>query len=256
MIHWMAYWFSPFPVVSSLRVRLETCGWDPLITESLRPVDPAALPEDTLLLYDSPDQLLSSGELSLESLVQGYRWLLSHEFPFALISIWRLEQCSEHDLSRGLPACKIRQQWPCPNPLLALVTKLALDRIPELLDSYLDLELESNLLGGEPDAHYRKRLIASLDPVAVLQAWKTPSDQVAELETLRHELAKTREALDATRHAEGEAREEAELTLLQLHQVQEELEHYFLLSRGQNQQLQRYEALMRRSHRLLSAASR
>ena len=124
---------------------------------------------------------------------------------------------------------------PEPQPLAAVITRLALDALPALLEAYLDLELEADLLSGEPDSHYRRRLLSQLSFGGLLQAWRSPSALAGELEALKqeHEQALALAQLETT-----EAREEAELTLLQLHQVQEELEHYFLQATEQAKQLE------------------
>ena len=225
---------SPFPLEPALQHRLEGCGWE---VQGLSPL-PEPLPAEALVVYDAPDRLLAASDLQPEDLLLGYRQLLELPVSVRLISAWRLEACSDGGLRAGLDDALLEQPWPAPEPLAAMITKLALDSLPGLLDGYLDLELRADLLGGEPDAHYRRRLLADLSFDELLAAWRAPaalSQASAELEA---QLA--------------EAREEAELTLLQLHQVQEELEHYFLLSRGQSQQLERYDALQQRSHRLLA----
>jgi hypothetical protein len=242
------FWFSPFPLEPTLQERLERCGWQ-CCQES-------ELPADALVLYTSPDQLLASGELDPQGILEGYQQLLGLEHPYRLLSTWRLAACCDALLQAG---CVVEadaalewpelQAWPEPEPLAAVITRLALDALPALLEAYLDLELEADLLGSEPDSHYRRRLLSQLSFAELLQAWRSPSALAEELEMLKQALAQAQQ--DTT-----EAREEAELTLLQLHQVQEELEHYFLLSRGQAQQLERYEALLRRSEGLLSAAAR
>ena len=222
---------SLFPLEPELQQRLERCDWQ---VRSGSPW-PEPLPAALLVLYDAPDRLLAATDLQPEDLLIAYRQLLELPAAVRLISAWRLAACSDAAVRAGVEELLPEQPWPAPEPLAAVITKLALDSLPGLLDAYLDLELRADLLGGEPDAHYRRRLLVELSFEALLAAWRTPSALTVEL---------------------AEAREEAELTLLQLHQVQEELEHYFLLSRGQAGQLERYEALMRRSEQLISAAAR
>jgi hypothetical protein len=253
-------WFSPFPLEPTLQVRLERCGW--------QRCQESELPAHALVLYTSPDQLLASGELDPQGILEGYQQLLGLEHPHRLLSTWRLAACSDALLQAG---CAVEadaalewpelqgwpepelQGWPEPEPLAAVITRLALDALPALLEAYLDLELEADLLGSEPDSHYRRRLLSQLSFAELLQAWRSPSALAEELDMRKQEHS---QALAQAQQDTTEAREEAELTLLQLHQVQEELEHYFLLSRGQAQQLERYEALLRRSEGLLSAAAR
>ena len=211
----MPAWLSPFPFPDATVDQLRQAGWQPW------PGDPAELPDDGILLYDTPDSLF---ELGADRLVEGYQQLLHAAGERRIVAIWRLLQ--------GEPA---------PEPLPAAITQALLAAVPGLLDAYLDLELKADLLGGEPDVTYRRRLIASLDASRIHEAWQ--------------ELGAVRQELEAKSAGEQEAREEAELTLLQLHQVQEELEHYFLLSRGQSDQLERYNQLQQRSQRLLAQLS-
>ena len=285
----MPAWLSPFPFPDATVDQLRQAGWQPW------PGDPAELPDDGILLYDTPDSLF---ELGADRLVEGYQQLLHAAGERRIVAIWRLLQ--------GEPA---------PEPLPAAITQALLAAVPGLLDAYLDLELKADLLGGEPDVTYRRRLIASLDASRIHEAWQElgavrqeeleaksageqeareeaeltllqlhqvqeeleqvfladrekgeqleqlkqqlvqQAEQKKELDGIRQELGAVRQELEAKSAGEQEAREEAELTLLQLHQVQEELEHYFLLSRGQSDQLERYNQLQQRSQRLLAQLS-
>ena len=230
----MPLWFSPFPLEPTLQERLERCGWQRCQENEL--------PSDALILYAAPDQLLAFSELDPAGILEGYQQLLGLEYPHRLLSTWRLAACSDALLQVG---CAVDadtdlewpelEGWPEPQPLAAVITRLALDALPALLDAYLDLELEADLLSGEPDSHYRRRLLSQLSFGGLLQAWRSPSALAGELEALKqeHEQALALAQLETT-----EAREEAELTLLQLHQVQEELEHYFLQATEQAKQLE------------------
>lgn len=221
-------WYSPWSVGPELEQQLARCGWKRWTA------DRDDLPDDAVLLYQPPDQVLAraDGQLDAGNLLAGYQQLLG--CSKRLISAWRLQACSEAQLRRGVPeALEVAVGFPQPDGLAALITRQLLDATPGLLDAYLDLELKADLLGGEPDVHYRKRLVADLDADALLAAWRDPQGIQEQL---------------------SEARDEAELILLQLHQVQEELEHYFLLSRSQASQLERYEQLLRRGEGLLSRA--
>ena len=230
----MPLWFSPFPLEPTLQVRLERCGW--------QRCQESELPAHALVLYTSPDQLLASGELDPQGILEGYQQLLGLEHPHRLLSTWRLAACSDALLQAG---CAVEadaalewpelQGWPEPEPLAAVITRLALDALPALLEAYLDLELEADLLGSEPDSHYRRRLLSQLSFAELLQAWRSPSALAEELDMLKQEHS---QALAQAQQDTTEAREEAELTLLQLHQVQEELEHYFLQSTEQAKQLE------------------
>ena len=251
----MSVWFSPFDLEPSLPERLRRCGWMPC-----EPNEP--LPEDAVVFYVPPDQLLAAGSLDPEAILDGYQQLLGLEHPHRLISTWRLAALTDAAIQDGpeLNAAGDLQP-PQPEPLTAVVTRLALDALPALLEAYLDLELEADLLGGEPDAHYRRRLLADLSVDELLQAWRAPSVLQQELSEAHDQALKAREAeqavaiqrTEALQQELSEAREEAELTLLQLHQVQEELEHYFLQSREQAKQLEEGQQLHEQALQALEA---
>ena len=220
----MPAWLSPFSLSSEQEQALAEAGWqrwDGALQN---------LPSDGALVYDTPDQLLALGT---DALLEGYLQLQDPAlFPRA-VAAWRLLQPDA-------------EPFPAPEPLPAALAYALLSASPGLLDAYLDLELKANLRGGDPDVAYKRRLLAAIDPGAVISSWQELQHHDPEpLETATEELQ--------ARNAElQDAREEAELILLQLHQVQEELEHYFLLSRGQSQQLERYNQLQQRSQRLLA----
>jgi hypothetical protein len=218
----MPAWLSPFSIAEPLVSQLQEAGWSPW------PGSLNDLPADGAVLYDTPDRCFG---IAPASLLEGYQQLLQLPSEQRVLAIWRL---LGHE--------------PESDPLATALTHAFIQAVPGLLDAYLDVELKADLLGGEPDVAYRRRLGAALQPDAVIQAWSTLQD--------RTESEALREQLEQHTKAEQDAREEAELTLLQLHQVQEELEHYFLLSRGQSQQLARYGDLQRRSHRLLAQVAR
>jgi hypothetical protein len=251
----VSVWFSPFDLEPSLQERLWRCGWMPC-----EPDQP--LPEDAVVLYAPPDQLLAAGSLDPEAILEGYQQLLGLEHPHRLISTWRLAALTDAAIEHGLEQKAAGDlQPPQPEPLTAVVTRLTLDALPALLEAYLDLELEADLLGGEPDAHYRRRLLADLSVDELLQAWRAPSVLQQELSEAHDQALKAREAeqavaiqrTEALQQELSEAREEAELTLLQLHQVQEELEHYFLQSREQAKQLEEGQQLNEQALQALEA---
>ena len=206
----MSLWFSPFPLQPGLEQRLEVCGW------AAWRQDPDDLPQDALLLYATPDQLLadSASSLGLDDLLLGYQHVLSHCTQHRLLSTWRLQACTDDQLRAGLPSPAEALAWPAADPLAALITKQVLDAHPTLLDAYLDLELKADLLGGEPDSRYRKRLMGDLQPNALLQAWRQPSAISAELSEAQQQLT----------------------------EAQEELEHHFLLIRSQTSELEQLRA--------------
>lgn len=254
----MPAWLSPFPIPDAVADHLQQAGWTPWLGSV------ADLPDDGVLLYDTPDRCFG---LELDQLLHGYQQLLRVSSGHRLIAIWRLLELD-----------------PLAGALETALTLALLNARPELLEAYLDLELKADLLGGDPDVAYRRRLSGSIQADTLVQAWRSvQTDSSAGLKELhsttkveqdaREEAELTLLQLHQVQEEQGavsladragaieleqlkqqvqEAREEAELTLLQLHQVQEELEHYFLLSRGKDAQLERYNQLQQRSQRLLA----
>ena len=208
----MRFWISPF--------ELSTDGLNLLAEAGLQPweLGKGCPPSgDCLLLYDCPDQILANSSRSHgraiatpAQLMEGYSKVLewSEQTRQPMLAILRLQQLGPSGLGRWLesigaswePEALPQPQAPTIKPLVAAATLALMEACPQLLNSYLDIELKAELFGGDPDLHYRQRLReASLQGEILLQ----------ELHAI-------------------DAREEAELTLLQLHQVQEELEAIFL----------------------------
>ena len=221
-------WYAPFPLAPSL----QKC----LIGADLHPGTPG---EDTidLWIYDSPDRLLDlwlqdASSHSFEQLLDNYFSLARRPEEGRLISSWRLGHLEPTALKSwlmGRESALVALAAAAPEPLPAipalqaqLVLRL-LEEAPNLLDVYLDLELQAELVGQPADSSYLERLHGACPPKALLASCR-------ELYATSHQI----EGLTAML---AEAREEAELTLLQLHQVQEELEQVFLKSKNQEEQL-------------------
>ena len=283
----MTYWYSPFPLPAATVDLLTAAGLEPW--PSTKPPTPNA---DGLLIYDSPDQLVAAAvQPTLQQLVEGYRQLLdwSEQTAQPLLAHWQLQQLGPQGLRRWI-ASRANAGEPFqapvaqPNPIPSLVGTALLSLIevePQLLEAYLDLELRAELLGREPDLHYRQRLRqGSVQGDVLLQELRHALGAPSELERQESELRTAQEEAELTllqlhqvqeelgnlkpRVAELEqqlerqddalktAQEEAELTLLQLHQVQEELEHYFLLSRSQHSLLNQHGQQQREVQKLLA----
>jgi hypothetical protein len=209
------------------------------------PSPAAAIPAaDCLLLYDSPDRLISAlpeqesaAAFTLQQLIDGYTTLLSwaQQTGLPLLCGWQLERLGATGLRQWLSDAEVPPhpvEHAAIAPLIAATTLSLLEAQPSLHEVYADLELQAQLLGREPDLHYRQRLRqqASGQGDALLQALLETLQTPAAVSDLEQQLA--------TKDGElRDAREEAELTLLQLHQVQEELEAIFLADRDRQQQL-------------------
>ena len=233
----MRHWFSPLPLNAALVALLSEAGLEPW------PTVQGSTPEAAcLLLYDRPDRLIpaaaaAEAPLTLQQIAEAYSQLLvcAEATGQPLLAGWRLEQHSAATLKQWLTAGSRPSATHAPTmaipPLLAAAILGLLEVQPELLDAYSDLELRAELLGDEPDLHYRQLLrqhLQQADPMAdLLATFQTPAivrELGEELQTRNTELR--------------EAREEAQLTLLQLHQVQEELEQIFLADRQKQQDLE------------------
>jgi hypothetical protein len=123
----MRFWVTPFPLSATVCSILSQAGLQPW------PGGDSALPEpDSLLLFDSPDQLITmvgagpeTEELTALSLLQGYRSLLScserTEQPLVAISqLQRLGPKGLRDWSADGDAASPSPPLPIP-PLLASV---------------------------------------------------------------------------------------------------------------------------------------
>ncbi|MFM7675131.1 MAG: hypothetical protein ACKO5F_06015, partial [Synechococcus sp.] len=229
----MLHWYSTFPLPERVLAQLDQAGLHRLQEP------PREGEEPVLLLYDTPDRLLEGTELDASNLLQGYRALLAAPVSSPRLALWRLHGVDTFhpDLLRDVLSGTTPSEGteparpPKPNALTALVTTAICRNLPGLLDAYLDLELQAQLLGGEPDVAYLRRLQGENMANELLSAWRTPAELTLELQGLREQLQEKESAL-------SEAREEVELTLLQLHQVQEEREQIFLADREKQQQLE------------------
>ena len=226
----MRYWVTHFPLPEPTCSALTKAGLQPWSSgESALPVT------DSLLLYDSPDQLIASVGIGPESdtltpfeILRSYRSLLnlSAQTGQPLMAISHLQRLEPHVLSTLIEDGTGAPSFPPPllpiPTLLASVTLTLLEAEPALLDCYCDLELRAVLLGREPDLRYGERLRqAGQDGDALLQAFLASQRVQAAATELEQRLVSRDMELQ-------EAREESELLLLQLHQVHQDLEDYFL----------------------------
>jgi hypothetical protein len=210
------YCYSPFPLEPALEQLLKAAG-----------VHPAGLGDAgskmSLLIYDSPHRVLAlwqqldSPQPSPALLLQGYRDLEQRAGTAHLISAWRLASLSAEHLQQwvlGQASCPaVAPALPEIDPIQAVVTRGLLDLSPEIMEIYLDLELQAELAGGEVDSDYPQRLSTSANGEALLTSWWS-LHQHKEVQQLR---------LDAQ-----ELREEADLSLHQLQKTQSQFEELIL----------------------------
>ena len=241
------HWFSPFSLPEVVVAQLKQAGLAPV---TVLPVEQG---KPVLLLYDTPDRLLSITDLDGSALLDGYRALLSAPVSSPRLTLWRLATLDAAQLDRIFSGNPPPEQFgellpPEPEPLAALVTGVLCRSVPGLLDAYLDLELQALLGGGAPDSAYLKRLQSRLSSDELLQAWRSPRALAQQAAELRKQLGQSKGLLEHKQNALAEAnqkleqhdiaikevREEAELTQLQLQQVQE---YYLQKSRSSDQQV-------------------
>lgn len=158
-----------------------------------------------------------------------------------------LEEVSDDDQDIESDGAQIGE--PSEPEELPLLLHLYLQRRPDVLNRYADLEGQAELLGREPEFNLPlRRPDADNWAALLLNGWEAETqlivsqeqitDLEAQLSQASTEADQLREAAASSSHSINEleqsqqqlqdAREEAELTLLQLHQVQEELEYQFL----------------------------
>jgi hypothetical protein len=239
-------------------------------------------------VYDSPERLIAAAAeaeemFSSTALAQGYSQMLRcrESSGQPLLAGWRLQRAGGRELQQWLtgntPTINLGDAEPIA-PLVASVILSLLETQPLLLDAYSDLELQAELLGSEPDLHYRQRLgqaIAQADPLpqllkalqnrdgelqdareeaelTLLQLHQTQADLQSLQQELQPKVANMEQQLQSRDGELQDAREEAELTLLQLHQTQEELEHYFLHARACSQLVEAQTDQLKRAKRLLA----
>ena len=193
----------------------------------------------------------------------GYKNLLTFTGANPIVGAWRLSACTDDSLASDFKLFIIEQYYPNPEPLAALIVKTALQSQPDLLDLYLDLELRAELLGSEPDVHYRKRLQNTIDPDELgasfnrfllshysldtcLQSRALADQGLEKLkqneskllliqQDLKQQLTSqensNQQGMTALQHQLGEAITEKEQALKHLQETQAELEHHFIANR-------------------------
>lgn len=249
--------YAPFPLAPALVKRLRDAGIEAL-TQQFPVQDTSGVPPIRLWIYDSPDRVLhhwrqQADPPRLHQLREGFQILLAQAPATAMISVWRLEQLDpasiQHWLS-DLPGQAshpgvIAAEPPPIDPLAAQLVLTLLQEQPALLDSYLDLELRSELVGTTPDSRYLERLQMSVSATSLLGHWWGLQAIAAEHKTLTEEHPRLKAECDRLasqlqdiQSRDEEMQEETNLLLIQLQQVQQELEDVFLRSREREQQVE------------------
>jgi hypothetical protein len=213
------YWSSPFELGTAVQDRLAAAG----VQRMAGPED--QVPPDALLVYVSPQSLLAA-PTGLAEFLAGYQVLLSRGAGQRLIADWRLLALDPEAIAGWLkgdhPCAPATATPPDPSgPLQALLLNGLLQAAPELLDAYLDLELQAELAQTPVDSSYDQRSRACGGADQLLDSWRLQQHQLAERQSrigaLEQELQQRGEAVAAAQAA-GQAATE------QLQQLQGELE--------------------------------
>ena len=214
----VTFWFSPFPLSAALEEHLRAAGMQPHLES------PDLLSADSLILYPQPHALVGMDGASDDPQVwfTGYTELLQYSSQHRAVAVWRLQTMPPEAiaswLSDGLVSSPL--DLPAMEPLQALITRELLQAYPQLLEAYLDLELQAELLGCVPDSNYLERLRAACTAEALI------SEQKAEGSKRKKLAAQVQDA-----------QEEANLNLLHLQQVQQDLEQMLITSQEQEKAL-------------------
>ena len=214
--------------------------------------EPADARTVCLRLYDPPDQVLrAAGEagvkLTTNEIVEGYQRLCKANPDSLLISCWRLQSIPESVLLQWLRGAQplsnmlpkgFHATEPRPSPLSALLALQLLESQPSLRDSYLDLELRSELASTAADTHCLARYREHCDSGTLLQTWQSLEDELrgkeqtsahaqAEIDHLNTQLQDLAVALTTLQQQMLVQQEEAHLSSLQVQQLQEELQRIY-----------------------------
>ena len=174
----MRFWCSATVIEPCLKETLQAVGLEPLDISDITPqqINPC------LLIYTPPHIVLQqikerhSTAPSSQDLKDLYTQLrnivLSCEHS---IASWRLQQLDTTALIQLLnnnePRLGSEIEQPTIQPLTGLITLKLINEDASVLETYLDLELNSILLGQVPDSNYLSRLKASTTTDQLLLDW-------------------------------------------------------------------------------------
>ena len=153
--------------------------------------------EGCLLIYVAP-QAIFAESLDLGAFQAAYLSLLQRPADQRLIADWRLAALEPAEIAawlKGEQSCAEACVSPpsLSDPLQALVLDSFFNSAPDLLDAYLDLELQAELAQTEVDSSYRQRLRGLLAADPILVSWRAQQQRLSvseqELQELAAELA-------------------------------------------------------------------
>lgn len=219
--HWLEMalnWYSPFPLSVALESKLANLG----LRRFEGVVD--TLPAGSLLIYLQPHALLErspglGSETLLQALTEGYGAVASVQAQHRLMVDWRLEALEPDVLASWLSdehfTPEVTATAPTPSdPLLVMLVQDLFAKVPELLDHYLDLELQAELAQTSADTDYIERLLEGLDADQLLAYWRVKEQQQQRLFFVETELRFATTAL-------AETKAELEQSRAQLQQLEE-----------------------------------
>jgi hypothetical protein len=221
-------WYCPFELSLPVLERLEGAGGNRWDGDGTPPKD---LPLALIVL--PPDCLL----LQPQKILEGYQRLQGLASSGFFVQLERLDPsqwgyCLSAQSEQGKTADSLPLKQP--EPLEAILTLALLSEVPSVLDAYLDLELQAELFGGDPDTDYLRRLHRAASAEDALRSFQALTADLQELNGEKASLSGRLEAAESElleRKAAAEGQEE------ELHQVREELEAIFLADRSKQQRI-------------------
>ena len=133
-----------------------------------------------------------------------------------------------------------------------LFLKTLLESLPELLDRYLDLELQSELAQTPTDSLYAENILPSQDVDQLLNAWSTQQQRQHLLEQQQAQLVAQQEELKLRAEELSAAQAEGAAKAAQLQQLQEELEQFFLANQQALERVSNLEGQVQKGEQLLA----
>ena len=174
----MRHWCSAIDVSPRLRDKLSAGGLEAAPLTQLDELDPG----EVLLIYSPPDQLLEQWRAQedtpvhssdLNNIFQQLCQCSSRGVRCA--AGWRLNGLDSTSLLRLIhneqPRLDLTTPYPESNPIASLITLQLFREFPEILDCYLNLELQAELFGLQPDSDYIQRLQTRLWADLLLSDW-------------------------------------------------------------------------------------
>ena len=174
----MQHWCSATAIATSLESKLQAAGLSELKQIECQRIDPS----QCLLIYSAPDQILMDWREQLSSSVKGVELYTVFEKLNQLrehcqncCAEWRLNELDITLLTRmkqgANPRMETNASPPYVQPLAGILTLRIIEKYPEILETYLDLELSSLLFDLEPDSNYAQRLEECSPVDLALQDW-------------------------------------------------------------------------------------